>query len=426
VRLETGILAAKALAPMPQLLLRNAALLDPSQDELLGGRDVLIEDGVIREVSDRPVVAPSAATLDLGGRTLMPGLIDCHCHVVASNVNLGQNAAMPNVLAAFQAIPILGGMLARGFTTVRDAGGADWSLARAVEQGLIAGPRIFASGKALSQTGGHGDFRQRSDTLEPCACSFRIGAIARIVDGVDACRLAVREELQKGATQIKIMASGGVASPVDPIANTGFSDDEMRAVCAEAEAWQTYVMAHAYTAKAIIRAVRNGVRTIEHGNLVDEHAARVMAAYDAYAVPTLITYDALAEYGASLGFPAESVAKIDEVRIAGRASLEVFRAAGVPMGFGSDLLGALHEHQSHEFVIRAQVLGNREAIRSATTVAAEILRMSGRLGVVAPGALADLLVVDGNPLADITVLEGQGARIPVIVKEGRLVKNTLC
>jgi imidazolonepropionase-like amidohydrolase len=410
---------------MTRTLFRNARLLDPAQDELLPSHDVLVEGETVREVSATPIRAAAERVIDAGGRTLMPGLIDCHVHVIASKVNLGLNAELPNVFAAFQAVPILQGMLMRGFTTVRDAGGADWSLAQAVERGLVAGPRIFPSGKALSQTGGHGDFRQRSDTLEPCACSFRIGALARIVDGTDACRLAVREEMQKGATQIKIMASGGVASPIDPIANTGYSDDEQRAICAEAQAWQTYVMGHAYTAQAITRAVRNGVRTIEHGNLVDEHAARVMAAYGAFAVPTLVTYDALADHGARLGFPADSVAKIESVLAPGRRSLEIFARAGVKMGFGSDLLGELHEHQSHEFAIRAEVLGARAALQSATTVAAEILRMEGRLGVVAPGAFADLLLVDGDPLADISVLEGQGARIALIMQRGRCVKDAL-
>jgi imidazolonepropionase-like amidohydrolase len=410
---------------MPRTVFRNARLLDLEAGVVRPGSSVLVEDGTIREVAERDIAAGDAVALDAGGRVLMPGLIDCHVHVLASVVNLGVNAAQPNVLAAFHAIPILRGILHRGFTTIRDAGGADWSLAQAVERGLVEGPRIFPSGKALSQTGGHGDFRQRSDTLQPCACDFRIGSIARIVDGVDACRLAVREEMQKGATQIKIMASGGAASPIDPIANFGYSDDEMRAICAEADAWQSYVMAHAYTPKAISRAVANGVRTIEHGNLVDDDAARAMAARGVYAVPTLITYDALAEYGARLGFPAESVEKIKSVQGAGRTSLEIFRAAGVRMGYGTDLLGELHREQSHELVIRAEVLGTLPTLQSATTIAAEIVGMRGRLGVVAPGAIADLLLVDGDPLADITVLEGQGARIPLIMKEGRIVKRTL-
>ena len=212
-----------------------------------------------------------------------------------------------------------------------------------------AGAAHFPSGKALSQTGGHGDFRPRGDLLEPCSCCFRAGAIARVVDGVDAVRLAVREEIQKGATQIKIMASGGVASPTDPIANTQYSEDEIRAIVQEAEAANTYVMAHAYTGRSIARAVRCGVRTIEHGNLVDEAAAQVMKEEGAFVVPTLVTYDALAKHGAQYGMPPDSIAKVASVQQAGRESLEIYARAGVAMGFGSDLLGEMHAFQCGEF-----------------------------------------------------------------------------
>jgi len=354
---------------------------------------------------------------------LMPGLIDCHVHVLASMLNAGRLAKLPNVLTVLRAVPILEGMLMRGFTTVRDAAGADWSLAEAVRTGLVAGPRIYPSGRALSQTGGHGDFRERSDVIEPCPCTPKIGAIGRVVDGVDAIRRAVREEIQMGATQIKIMASGGVASPTDPIHYLGFSEDEVRAAVEEASNADTYVMAHAYTGRAIARAVRCGVRTIEHGNLVDAEAARVMADHGAIAVPTLVTYEALANEGASLGLPPESVAKIENVRTAGLRSLEIYAAAGVRMALGSDLLGESHRLQSDEFKLRAGVLGAAETLRAATIHAAHVLRMDGRLGVVAPGATADLLLVDGNPLADVTVLCGQGERLAMIVQAGQVVKD---
>jgi len=405
---------------MTQILLQGGNVLDPVRGALLPRHDVLIDGERIVEVSATPIPAPQARVIDVTGKTVMPGLIDLHVHVLASLANLGINAVQPNVLVAFRAMPIMRGMLERGFTTVRDAGGADWGLSQAVATGLIPGPRIFPSGKALSQTGGHGDFRPRSDTLEPCSCAFRAGAIARVADGVDAVRLAVREEIQKGATQIKIMASGGVASPTDPIGNTQYSEDEIRAIVAEAEAAQTYVMAHAYTGRAITRAIRCGVRTIEHGNLVDAAAARVMREHGAYVVPTLITYDALARDGARLGLPADSVAKIETVRQAGRDSLAIYAEAGVPMGFGSDLLGEMHQYQSEEFRIRAELLGNAEAVRSATSIAAEILQREGELGVVQAGAIADVLVVDGDPLKDIEVLAGPASRITLVMQAGRI------
>ena len=411
---------------MTTFVLRHANLLDLDRAELQDGIDVVVVDGRIAEVGPN-LKAPSSseAEYDIRGRTLMPGLIDCHVHVMASHVNLAVTARMPNALGIIRSLPILRGMLGRGFTTVRDAGGADWALAQASETGLIDAPRIFPAGKALSQTGGHGDFRARSDQLESCACSFRIASISRVVDGVDDVRRAARDELTKGATQIKIMASGGVASPNDPIGNTGYSIDELKAICAEADAWQTYVMAHAYTPKAIRRAVEAGVRTIEHGNLVDEDTAQLLKRLGVFVVPTLITYDMLSSEGPALGLPPESIAKIDDVRLVGREAIALLHRVGVRMGYGSDLLGESHVHQSEELRIRSEIVGNVEALRSATTVAADILQRKGQLGVIAPGAIADLLVVRGNPLEDINVLVGQGEMLAAIVKDGRFIKNEL-
>jgi imidazolonepropionase-like amidohydrolase len=407
------------------IVFRNAAVLDAQTPHRREGSDVVVENGTIREVTERPVNLSGATVIDVGGRTVMPGLIDCHVHVVATMLDLGANAALPSALVTLKSVAIMRAMLDRGFTTVRDACGADYALALAVETGLVAGPRLFVAGRALSQTGGHGDLRGRFDEREQCLCCRRAGVLGRVADGVDGVRRAVREEIKAGASQIKVMASGGIASPTDPIAYLGYSTDELRAICEEAAAAQTYVMAHAYTAPAIRRAVECGVRTIEHGNLVDADTARFMAEKGAYAVPTLITYDALAKHGPSLGFPQESIGKIDDVRKAGLKSLELFKQAGVKMAFGTDLLGDLHQHQSAEFRLRAQVLTPHEVICSATSVAAEILNMGGRLGVVAPGAIADLLVVDGDPLADLGVLEGQGQKIDAVMKAGVFAKNRL-
>ncbi|UFH51229.1 metal-dependent hydrolase family protein [Pseudomonas sp. KNUC1026] len=410
------------------LILRNGRVLDLDKGQLISGLEVIIAGERIQALRPAGQAAePTARVLDVKGRTIMPGLIDCHVHVLASNANLGLNALQPNAIVMYRAIPILKAMLERGFTTVRDAGGADWALARSIALGLIAGPRIFASGKALSQTGGHGDFRARGSLLatEPCTCCFRAGAIARVVDGVDNVRLAVREELQQGANQIKIMASGGVASPTDPIANTQYSEAEIRAIVDEARAANTYVMAHAYTPRAIRRAVECGVRTIEHGNLADAETARIMREHGAIAVPTQVTYEMLAEHGEKFGLPAESLAKIADVREAGRQALLHFAEAGVPMGYGSDLLGEMHEYQTWELKIRAELLGNLEAIRSATCVAAHILERDGELGCIAAGALADVLVVDGDPLSSIECLLGQGERLDVILQAGKVIKNGL-
>ncbi len=384
--------------------------------------NVLIEEGMISRISADALTAPDAEVVDAKGMTLMPGMIDCHVHVVASSFNLGRVAALPNALALLRALPIMQGMLDRGFTSVRDAGGADWALAQAVLDGVVDGPRLFCSGKALSQTGGHGDFRPRNDELDPCPCSVKIGNIGRVVDGVDNCRLAVREEILKGATQIKVMASGGVASPNDPIQNLGFSESELIAIVEEASNANTYVMAHAYTPRAITRAVRCGVRTIEHGNLVDREAAEVMKEHGAYMVPTLITYEGLANDGERYGLPADSVKKIATVRTQGLKALEILDEVGVKMGYGSDLLGETHYMQADELPLRARVLGNAKVIQQATLIGAEILNQEGLLGEVREGAHADLLLVDGNPLDDIALLT-QPDSIKLIMNRGLLHKN---
>ncbi len=315
------------------------------------------------------------------------------------------------------------GMIDRGFTSVRDAGGADWALAEGVRTRQVAGPRLFCAGKALSQTGGHGDFRARNDTLDPCSCAYKIGNIGKVVDGVDACRLAVREEILKGATQIKVMASGGVASPNDPINNLGFSVSELTAIVEEAHNANTYVMAHAYTPQAITRAIECGVRTIEHGNLVDAPTAKLMQEKGAYMVPTLITYEGLANDGAKYGLPDESVQKIAKVRTNGLKALEVLDAAGVKMGFGSDLLGETHYMQSDELVLRAKVLGHAKVVQQATLIGAEILNHEGLLGEVVENAYADLLLVDGNPLEDVSVLTRHDTAIKLIMRDGFIHKN---
>ncbi|CAB3671445.1 MULTISPECIES: amidohydrolase family protein [Achromobacter] len=413
---------------MSAVLFKNANLLDPLQSDLLEGHHVLVEDGVIKEVSDKPISASSARVIDAAGRTLMPGLIDLHVHVLATQLNLSTQGVLPDALVMMRAVPIMAAMLRRGFTTVRDAGGAGWGLKCAVNEGTVKGPRLFISGRAISQTGGHGDPRPRSDHLRPmsfCGCCFRAGDIGRVADGIDDVRKAVRQELQMGADQIKMMASGGVASPTDPIASFGYSEEEIRVIVDEAASRQTYVMAHSYTADAIERAIRNGVRTIEHGNLVDERVARFMAEKGAFVVPTLVTYEALANEGADYGLPADSVAKIATVRTAGLHSLEIYKKAGVKIGYGSDLLGPSQRLQSDEFRIRREVLSAQEVIQCATTTAAEVLNQVGQLGRIQEGALADVLLVDGNPYRDLSCLLGQGEHIGLIMKGGVIEHNEL-
>ena len=407
------------------IVFANATIVDGTSPEAREGHHVLVEGGTVREVSAQPIASAHARTIDLRGLTLMPGLVDCHVHVVAGLPSLGGSAALPDSLVAARAARIMRGMLMRGFTTVRDVGGADHGLVLAVEEGAILGPRLVISGKALSQTGGHADFRGRFDARPPIHYESRLGAVGRVVDGVAEIRKAAREEIKAGARLIKIMANGGVASPTDPIAFLGFSREELHAVVEEAAMAQTYVAGHLYTDEAIRRFVQCGGHSVEHGSLATPETARLMAERGAVVVPTLVTLEALAEEGAALGFPAESLAKIDDVRGGGRRSLETYRNAGVKMAYGTDLLGPMHRHQSREFEIRAQVLPAFDILQSATTTAAELVHLRGCVGTVAPGAFADLLVVDGKPLDDITVLCGQGERILAIMKAGVLVKDEL-
>jgi imidazolonepropionase-like amidohydrolase len=410
------------------LVVEGANLLDLATGEWRPGSSVRIEGDRIVDVADagRSVAADDAVPrLDAGGRTLLPGLIDAHVHAALTSVNIGALARRPPSRIGIEAKANLERMLQRGFTTVRDAGGLDAGVQEAARAGLIDGPRIFRSGRVISQTGGHGDVTPASTAPQLCACAIHTTAFSHVADGADAVRRAVREELKAGADQIKVMAGGGVASPSDPIDMIQYSEAEIRAAVEEAASRRTYAFAHAYVPDAIIRAVRAGVHSIEHGNLLDAAAAGEMAAHDCYLVPTLVTYDQLARFGRELGFPAVSQAKLDDVLTAGLGAIELALAAGVRVGFGTDLLGELHDAESEEFRLRAEAQAPLDVLRSATLVNAELLGQAGELGVVAPGAAADLVLVDGDPLADIGVLGGQGDRLDLIVRAGEVVKERL-
>jgi len=410
---------------MSLVLFENAKLLDPTKADLQEGVAVLVEGPRIREVSPRPIRAASATVVDVGGRTLMPGLIDCHVHVFLPEVNIRALESVPLTLLAARAAPLMRAMLDRGFTTVRDTGGADWGIREAVERGYLAGPRLFIAGRAIGQTSGHSDPRRRTDLGGACPTANAMAFTMAIADGVTEVRRAVREQLRQGADHIKIMVSGGVASPYDPLESLQYSPDEIRAAVEEATAFKRYVCAHAYPAPAIARAVECGVRVIEHGNLIDAATARLMAKKEAFLVPTLVAYDAISRHAAEFGMGAESLEKNRGVLEAGLRSLELAKRAGVRMAFGSDLLGQLQPDQSKEFLLRADALSPREIIHSATVAGAELLGRAGELGVIAPDALADLLVVDGDPLKDLGLFQDQGAHIPVVMQGGRFHRNRL-
>ena len=412
-----------------QFVFRNLQLLDPRFDEVRGGYEVLIEGETIREVSARPIKAAGATAIDCGGKVLMPGLIDCHAHIFLVEVGIARLESMPMTLLSAKASVLMRQMLDRGFTTVRDTGGADWGIKEAVENGTLPGPRLFISAQAIGPTGGHTDARRRTQfgtgQQLGCHCCDALSFITGIADGVDGVRTAVREQMRQGADQIKIMLSGGVASPWDPLDSLQFSIPEICAAVEEAHAFGRYVLAHAYTPEAITRGVANGVRTIEHGNLIDEPSAKLMAERKAFMVANLVTYYKMKEQGRTLGLSESQLEKNDLVIEGGLRSLEICKRAGVPVGFGTDLLGKLQVHQSEEFLYRSEVLSPLEIIRQATLVGAQIVRREGKLGVIEPGAFADFIVVDGNPLKDLGLFQNQGAHLSAILKGGVFHKNTL-
>jgi imidazolonepropionase-like amidohydrolase len=315
-------------------------------------------------------------------------------------------------------------MLQRGFTTLRDLGGADHGLVRGVEEGLIAGPRLFICGKGLTTTGGHADLRKSTDD-RPGMMSDRLGSMGYIADGVDAVRQACRKMVKEGAHFIKVMANGGVSSPNDPIHSIQYSREEICAMVEEAENAGLYVAAHVYTDRAIRRCAELGVRSLEHCNLITPETARLAAERGCIAVPTLVAYDALWLDGKELGLGPVEFEKIDVVRSGGLSSLAIMRDAGLPMAFGSDLLGALRKYHCMEFELLARVLSPAEIIRSATVIGAELCRMKGEIGTITGGAHADLIVVDGDPLADLSLLGRDGAHLSLIMRGGRVFKDRL-
>lgn len=406
------------------IALTGANLVDTEAGRLLPNRTILIEAGRIAGVAEGAAPLEGAQVIALGGKTVMPGLIDCHMHVVAETLDLWSNMIAPTSLSALRSARVMEETLARGFTTIRDLGGADLGLVRGVEEGLIAGPRLVICGKGLSTTGGHCDLRARSDD-RPGILSDRLGSMGILVDGVDAVRRVCRTYIKEGASFIKLMANGGVSSPNDPIHSLQFSRAEIAAAVEEAGNAGLYVSAHVYTDAAIRRCVELGVRSLEHCNLIEAQTAALAAERGCIAVPTLVAYEALALEGAALGLGPDSIAKIDTVRQGGRRSLALMRDAGLPMAFGSDLLGGLRKYHCMEIDLLAEVLSPLEILRSLTLVGAELCGLAGQAGVIAKGAFADLLVLDGDPTQDITRLTGDGAHFSAIMAAGRFIKNQL-
>lgn len=404
----------------------NANVIDPAQGTVLDNATVIVTGGKIHSVfqkapdqSSLPEVKPENV-VDLKGKYICPGLIDCHVHiaVVPGEADLSSYRDMTEQKSLIRQPHVLRSMLDRGFTTVRDCGGASYAMKEAVEEGVLRGPRLFVAGRALSQTGGHGDMRSQHSS-EIC-CGGQTSGISRLVDGVPECLKFAREELRQGADFIKIMGGGGVASPTDQIDHVQFSNDEIEAIVTVAKNAGTYVTSHSYTPTAIQQAISKGVRAIEHGNLLDAKTSKLMAETGTFLTPTLIAHAASKQMKF---LDEDGDRKLTQVLNKGLEALKMATDAGVTICFGSDLLGPLHFAQSKEFSIRRQVQSPLQILQSATINAAKLLMQEGNLGQVKPGFRADLLILEGNPLQDISLLEQPETSVIAVVKDGRIVSS---
>jgi imidazolonepropionase-like amidohydrolase len=411
---------------MSQTLFTNARVLLDGFADLQPGYSVLVQDGRIEAVSREAIAAPHARAVDLGGRTLMPGLIDAHAHITGLSLT-PKNIAYPPAEIAIASANYLRNCLMDGYTTIREAGGADHATARLLAEGHIVGPRLYYSGKALTQTGGGADFRTPDEEIDPCGHAGPFSNMSAIADGVDAVRKAAREELRKGATQIKLFASGGVVFPAEGHATRyEYSNEELAAVVEEAEARGTYVMAHVYTDEGVRRCLRAGVRSIEHANFVNEETVALMAEHGAFYVPTFISLVQRVESAGETHLPDAIVRNLENTIARGKQVYRWAKKHGVAIGLGTDLWGPeAQKSQLRELELRLELDSPAEILRSATAVNAELLMEKGQLGTIAPGAHADLLVVEGDPLADLRVLLDPQRNLKLIMKAGAICKDEL-
>jgi imidazolonepropionase-like amidohydrolase len=411
---------------MTETLFINASLVLDGRTELQTCSSVLVKDNRIVSVSTAAIDAPAAKVIDVGGRTLMPGLIDAHAHITGLSLT-PKNIAYPPAEIAIASANYLRNSLMDGYTTIREAGGADHATSRLLAEGHIIGPRLYYSGKALTQTGGGADFRTPDEAIDPCGHVGPFSNMSVIADGTNEVRKAVREELRKGATQIKLFASGGVVFPAEGHATRyEFSEEELSAVVEEAAARGTYVMAHVYTDEGVRRCLKAGVRSIEHANFVSEDTVAMMAEARAYYVPTFISLVQRVESAAETHLPMAIVDNLKRTIERGRQVYAWARKHKVPVGFGTDLWGPdAQKSQLRELEMRQGLDAPADILRSATVTNAELMMEKGTLGVIAEGAYADLLVVDGNPLADLAVLMNPQKHLRLIMKDGVVYKDEL-
>lgn len=430
-----ALMAPPALAQdAAETLFQNVRVFDGKSDSLSAPTSVLVRGNLIADISPDARATPTAQVIDGQGGTLMPGLIDAHWHTMLIRQTPEQmlfgDVGFTNIQAGAEATATL----MRGFTTVRDMGGPSFGLKKAIDLGVVPGPRIWPSGAIISVTSGHGDFRPMVelplDGSKPLSRVEQLGG-AMIADSPDQVRLRVREQLMQGASQIKLTAGGGVASPHSPLDVSTFTPEELKAAVEAAGNWGTYVTVHAYTTEAVRRAIDAGVKVIEHGQLMDEDTAKYMAEKGIWLSAQPITQEF---FGAMFPPGSDQAQKAQEVMAGSDRLYQLAKKYHLKTAFGTDVLfsEAMARQQGRMLVSLKQWFTPAEILRQATSVNAELLQLSGlrspykgKLGVVEPGALADLILVKGDPIANIDLLGDAQNNIPVIMKDGRVFKNTL-
>ena len=418
------------------MLFQNVRVFDGKSSALSPPTNVLVRGNKIEKITaetSRRIAAPIPTIVNGDGRTLMPGLIDAHWHAMMVRPTpagaLTNDVGYSTLLAGAEATDTL----MRGFTTIRDLGGPSFGLKRAIDEGLLPGPRIYPSGAVITVTSGHGDFRQLSELPRtigaPLSRMEQIGG-SMVADSPDEVRVRVREQLMQGASQIKLTAGGGVASPFSPLDVSTFTEPELRAAVEAAENWGTYVATHAYTPAAIQRSIAAGVKCIEHGHLMDDATAKLMADKGIW----LSTQPFVDMGGAAALGPDEQAKKKQVLDRHGQRSMRLAKKYKIKTAFGTDILfsKALAERQNSMMINLTKWFTPAEALTMATSTNAELLALSGlrnpypgKLGVVEEGALADLLLVDGDPLTNIELIEDPAKNFVVIMKDGKIYKNTL-
>lgn len=441
-KLFAGFLALAATAAVAQedpaspILFTNVNVFDGKNKALIEDANIVVTGNLITAISTEPLAVAGGRVIDGGGRMLIPGLTDSHTHIVWNDNIEKLIYSAPEGYVGVLAAKNAREMLLRGFTTVRDLGGPAHGLAQAIDAGIVDGPRIFPSGAFLSQSSGHGDFDPRLYYLSPHFTGQIDKAYLRgwtiIADGVPEVQKGSREILRAGATQIKIMGSGSITGAHDPLDVTEYTLEELKAIVKEADKWGTYATIHAYSSESIMNAIEAGVQSVEHALFASEKAMKLMKKKDVFFSTQFLSYSLTPE---EAGMTGPAVPKYLEAQAGAKKGYELAKKVGVKMTWGTDILGSLDltRLQSQEFVARSKYFSGYEILKQATSNNAELFARSGLrspyqdgpLGVIEEGAYADILLVNGNPLEDITLLADPEKNLALIMKDGVIYKNTL-